>query len=855
MIRSISGTGSCDGPWAGEGEILPAGFVFAGSRPDTVGGVGGDSAGGHFPFMRGFTARGSVDGTTGNESANFQDPSSRDDGAAAPRRTKVELTWLAHPDIDTRDALRTPGTYPRRLLVGTALWAVGVTALAWGLAVFASPCGVVLAVDSFNCDAPITGIIRTVENLNFVGCFMVLLYFYLSKSIEAGKMLREKRDGSKPGLVDTTTLVQGGEELFNGRRKRAKKAYSLPASHWTAAASRDVYEHFSLTIQNARLFIAPFLATSVALIGGGHIYALAVGKSLAAPHPGQEVCPPGVNMCQVAWHCDDILLVFNVSILLYNIITLILAPRLIWSPATMEAARQTGDWRLRRLCHLHVHLVFPIAADMFIVLSYALVDPYVYIFVQHIVFFGNATVVAYLTALLVWQHHPLGETAPGVVNDTNTKSLDGRARRVSRFVRGMLRSPEAGSRFQQETVVAVVACLFTGRENFEVYASMPVLMAVYWLLRIAALLFLLPIRDEVMDWERLEPTGAAFGMVVDAGDLFRAVSHTLRYGTPYPRLLRTYKASLLRMQETMSISYRWQEQQEHIARNVSVNMSTWQLQTVLDALCQSTCKYVWIDKVSVHQEQGYLQETLLSRMMAVYASSGCTLVLRSAETEGSRYHQRGWTVQEFCACNKVCILTEPRLDPSSTGSSRSVRVSRLRISVRGFARSPNSEETFFLELRQWHLARVAECRPFWLYHTVNDDAHVALGKFFELSERVSTQEPADMIRALIPLLTNCPVETQRELLAVLRQLEERGGMSLQDQLDLFASQAGGYRRSHTVRIMLHDDSQQGRPGAGLTVARVASHNAGTRVGWAEHGAPRPAGTAVGETTRGGGHIP
>ena len=51
------------------------------------------------------------------------------------------------------------------------------------------------------------------------------------------------------------------------------------------------------------------------------------------------------------------------------------------------------------------------------------------------------------------------------------------------------------------------------------------------------------------------------------------------------------------------------------------------------------CADVWLDRLSVPQHPCELQRALLSRMMAVYASSGCTLVLRSAEPEGSRYHQ------------------------------------------------------------------------------------------------------------------------------------------------------------------------------------------------------------------------
>lgn len=121
---------------------------------------------------------------------------------------QVDLTWLAHPEIDTRGALLTHGTYPRRLLVCTAVWAVGMTALAWCLALFASPCPVVSAVDAYNCDSPVTSTLRMVENLNFVGCFVVLLYFYLSKSVEASRMLREGQSAFDPSAVDKPATVR-----------------------------------------------------------------------------------------------------------------------------------------------------------------------------------------------------------------------------------------------------------------------------------------------------------------------------------------------------------------------------------------------------------------------------------------------------------------------------------------------------------------------------------------------------------------------------------------------------------------------------------------------------------------------
>lgn len=72
------------------------------------------------------------------------------------------------------------------------------------------------------------------------------------------------------------------------------------------------------------------------------------------------------------------------------------------------------------------------------------------------------------------------------------------------------------------------------------------------------------------------------------------------------------------------------------------NMSRWQMEELLTALEQSNCHYTWIDHISIPQHGfGDMKRTLLSRMMAVYASAGFTLVLKSMELEGCRYHQRG----------------------------------------------------------------------------------------------------------------------------------------------------------------------------------------------------------------------
>ena len=228
---------------------------------------------------------------------------------------------------------------------------------------------------------------------------------------------------------------------------------------------------------------------------------------------------------------------------------------------------------------------------------------------------------------------------------------------------------------------------------------------------------------------------------------------------------------------------------------------------------------MWLDKICVPQDGSVLQKTLLSRMMAVYASSACTLVLRSRELERSRYHQvlsypamcpsrtadtwqnsegifmtarimqgfgicelslmncdavvvqRGWTVQEYCVCNRLCVMDEPSgLKPEN------VTTSCFKMSVyRGEAEIDFSEERYFQDLRSWHISRSPLCRPVWLYEAPSHGVlEEALLTFMDLIEKVSTQQPKDLVRALVPMLTNSPAETEADLMHLLQALDSLG---------------------------------------------------------------------------------
>jgi len=622
------------------------------------------------------------------------------------------------------------------------------------------------------------------ESVNFLGSYLALLYLYVRTTMNAIRLTRA-RDPSREG--------------------EGKAKSPLPPSHWTGAASKDVFLQASKTLQSLRVSVAPFVLLTWLAAFLSHIITWAIGNPVSAPEFGVDlVCPQGVNLCRAAWHGDVLVFATNVSCLVYLLIIMVLCPEDVWGPVMLAAIKQTGEWRMARMRTLPALMMFPLIMDMLILINYSVFDPTVTPVTQDIVFFANIVVVLYQTGVMVWLFLPLWAPPPTTDQEAAAEighlamtsgwqsSADVPPRclfqRLAVRLRKGLTTRESGVRVRREALMIVLASMLTQRETFDLFYTIPVLMVMLWSMRIAAFLLIVLIRDETAGFDTLMESGAAFGLVVDLNDLCKAVYHLLKRHTPLPVRVRTYKGSLTRMQQTMTISYRWQEDEQAVAQGLSLNMSDWQLHSLLDAMVSTNCKYIWLDRISVPQVGGVLQETLLSRMMAVYAASGCTLVLRSREPDGSRYHQRGWTVQEFCSCSKAAVKTEP----VSLASMMAVRRSRLRISVHTSAETPDEdEERYFQSLREWHLARSLSCKPLWLCHdSIVSDEHLetAVVKFIDLASRVATQEPKDLVRALVPMLANCPVETQDELVELLRLMDTKvNSPSIQQQMQLFIS--------------------------------------------------------------------
>lgn len=292
--------------------------------------------------------------------------------------------------------------------------------------------------------------------------------------------------------------------------------------------------------------------------------------------------------------------------------------------------------------------------------------------------------------------------------------------------------------------------------------------------RVLAFVLLLVTRDAEIGPESLLSEGAGFGLIVNAKHLKQALQAHLS-GRTYNRKMARYKATSIRMQETLAISYRWHDENGvDLGNGMELNITEWQTACILQVINTTGCLYVWMDKLAIPAtDTKRLQKTLLSRMMAVYSSALVTLVLRSRETDGDRYHQRVWTLQEFCAANQLIVLTED--NDGREGLDEELICTAIL-----------DGEDFLVELlRREHMARRGQCVPVWLtdggatsimQSVPTDDARQIWETYKKLSTKLHCRYRADTVRALYPLLWNRPAESEPELVALLEALETVHGI-------------------------------------------------------------------------------
>eukprot|EP00854_Cymbomonas_tetramitiformis_P020415 gene20415-24453_t len=257
-------------------------------------------------------------------------------------------------------------------------------------------------------------------------------------------------------------------------------------------------------------------------------------------------------------------------------------------------------------------------------------------------------------------------------------------------------------------------------------------------------------------------------------------------------------------------------------------MSGWQLREILNELeyhPKHLIRYVWIDKIAVPQKNDHmpdLQGTLLSRMMAVYASAKLTLALRSDESTRnetfSRYHQRSWTAQEFVNANHLRVCDQPGIQEAAV---------------------TKDEDNIFQELRDMASMEIQQAAPLWLDKRMQpENQPTEADKFFKVIKLLSTSKKVqsslkfhklaesvaifgeleqlvdasvkrDKVLALLPMLSNVVVANIQELSTLVTMCEEAS--------DLFQPLKN---RSIKLRTLLEQEdgeaSNEKAGGAGVT---------------------------------------
>ena len=361
-----------------------------------------------------------------------------------------------------------------------------------------------------------------------------------------------------------------------------------------------------------------------------------------------------------------------------------------------------------------------------------------------------------------------------------------------------------------------------------------------WLASIAILCWALLVRDAPKGFDDIHEC-AAFGMVIVANDLaailkadlaadgddsaptvlHRVTSKHVRisleeddccadYPAGCPRcqlLLRRVPATLYRMQETLCISYRWQSQVRAVVRPpghgllasasglknrvAGINMTRWQREQLLAGILRSSCKYVWLDVLSIptalRPQEGSklwdLSEKLMARMLAVYSTAACTLALMSNEKEGERYCQRAWTLQEYCGSRELDVVCQ------STTSNEAALVEKSTPSITNlFAASTakqlgqansaayvHEEMARYKELREYVRGSMSKALPLWIrllsgQNAVTiDDLDERASLYAKVVGTVNCQQQVDLVRALAPVLLNTSVQTMEELRSLVRR--------------------------------------------------------------------------------------
>ena len=439
---------------------------------------------------------------------------------------------------------------------------------------------------------------------------------------------------------------------------RTRKGLSSPgnkilAGHWTSAASGDSYTETSALLVNGQ--VLAFILAGVTTV----VVTAAQWQNAILRHAGQPLLGDVLDACcseeLEGWdpsYCSSFcrlgraglstLLTASCGLFITMMASVVFVPTKLWSPINFLAADKTGDANMKRLLFLPIPTTIFLVVNMMsfalhalnMIMSEQLNAPTLW----QAVFCFELLVLAAEILTIVWAtpwRHLLGIPA-AVLRDLRANANN----RVAPYSDGHVASRGSLWRCRESASYPHMVILYCAMYCFgvEVLDTNGMSTVELWVVRAVILLLVFLPHDEPVGFEALDTKGAGFGLVVNANQLRHAILAHLD-DKKYRGTVKRYKASLLRMTDTMAVSYRWSQHVVTLGGGLQINMTRWQLEELVLGIERSRCLYVWIDSCSVPQEIPRLKEVLLSRMMAVYGSAFVTLALLSREKETERYHQ------------------------------------------------------------------------------------------------------------------------------------------------------------------------------------------------------------------------
>ena len=438
------------------------------------------------------------------------------------------------------------------------------------------------------------------------------------------------------------------------------------AGHWTSAASRDSYAETSRLILDASVLAIVLAGTTTALVVGSQWDN--AHKVWSSSPKQQEVliricCTSQVDewdtalcsaRCRMGHAGLSTMLTATVGLLSILVASLVFIPTQLWSPITFQAVTKTRDTQMRRLLKLPIPTAIFMACNVsgFVLYSYSFLGmpgietPALWEAALYLCLLLFCSELLVLLWVAPWRR--ILESTKETVCAIKALSSQNYAiwpseepdEQIHTQRRGFWKCRECAS-YRQSVLLFCVMYSF----GVSVITESGTSAYHLWLLRIVTLLFIVFTRDKPVDFGALCVSGAAFGLTINARQLRAAILSHLA-GKQYKGQVHRYKASFLRMADTMAVSYRWSSDVVTVSEGLSINMTEWQLGELVKAIDRSKCLYVWLDSCSVPQHIHDLKNILLSRMMAVYASAFVTLVLVSRERDTERYHE---VRSQFCA--------------------------------------------------------------------------------------------------------------------------------------------------------------------------------------------------------------